>query len=319
MELQPTRFDFMTVVRRNAARSFILIALFALMTPAWADEVVRYMHTDALGSVVVITDQNQAVVQRMEYEPYGQQLASMPREGVGYTGHVQDRDTGLVHMQQRYYDPELGIFLSVDPITPSANFSSNFHRYRYANNNPVSFTDREGLCGSRISGHNSVGCLTNGSSFEINPGTFNERVAMAERYIGAVGDAVQREVRDTPADSAGLFRQVFWRKAAQLALEFGARIVPSEISIEGWQLREINISRVANSKTGVGEDVILRSVVGQHDVHTHPNMPSMGRWFHPFSSNDVSLINQYDLKSYVILPNGQMYFMSRNSHPELIR
>lgn len=29
-------------------------------------------------------------------------------DGLGYTGHESDARTGLVYMQQRYYDPELG-------------------------------------------------------------------------------------------------------------------------------------------------------------------------------------------------------------------
>ena len=36
--------------------------------------------------------------------------------GPGYTGHVNDPDTGLVYMQARYYDPGWGGFLSVDPV-----------------------------------------------------------------------------------------------------------------------------------------------------------------------------------------------------------
>ncbi|WP_342769020.1 RHS repeat-associated core domain-containing protein [Solilutibacter pythonis] len=36
---------------------------------------------------------------------------------VGYAGHVMDSATGLTYMQQRYYDPMLGRFLSVDPVT----------------------------------------------------------------------------------------------------------------------------------------------------------------------------------------------------------
>jgi len=47
-------------------------------------------------------------------------------------------------MQQRYYDPGIGRFLSVDPVTAHASPGANFNRYWYANNNPYRFTDPDG-------------------------------------------------------------------------------------------------------------------------------------------------------------------------------
>jgi hypothetical protein len=45
-------------------------------------------------------------------------------------------------MQQRYYDPMIGRFLSVDPV--AASLGSNFNRYSYASNNPYKFVDPDG-------------------------------------------------------------------------------------------------------------------------------------------------------------------------------
>ena len=47
-------------------------------------------------------------------------------------------------MQQRYYDPQIGRFLSVDPVTANPANGSNFNRYKYAANNPYRFTDPDG-------------------------------------------------------------------------------------------------------------------------------------------------------------------------------
>ena len=47
-------------------------------------------------------------------------------------------------MQQRYYDPAIGGFLSVDPVAVDTNTGANFGRYNYANNNPYRFTDPDG-------------------------------------------------------------------------------------------------------------------------------------------------------------------------------
>ena len=46
-------------------------------------------------------------------------------------------------MQQRYYDPQIGRFLSVDPI------DSSFNRYSYAANNPYGFVDPDGRQSAR--------------------------------------------------------------------------------------------------------------------------------------------------------------------------
>ena len=47
-------------------------------------------------------------------------------------------------MQQRYYDPVAGRFLSVDPVVTNANTGGSFSRYNYANNNPYKYVDRDG-------------------------------------------------------------------------------------------------------------------------------------------------------------------------------
>jgi RHS repeat-associated protein len=57
---------------------------------------------------------------------------------------VNDADTGLVYMQQRYYDPIAGRFLSQDPVTTDAATGSAFNRYAYAQNNPYRYTDPDG-------------------------------------------------------------------------------------------------------------------------------------------------------------------------------
>ena len=49
-------------------------------------------------------------------------------------------------MQQRYYDPRVGRFWSVDPVTVDSA-GGNFNRYWYANNNPYRFKDPDGRFG----------------------------------------------------------------------------------------------------------------------------------------------------------------------------
>ena len=105
--------------------------------------VVQYDHTDALGSPVARTNGAGTLLTRTRYEPYGATAAGTTPT-IGFTGHVNDADTGLVNMQARYYDPLAGRMLSIDPVTTDVNSGSSFNRYAYANNNPYRFVDPDG-------------------------------------------------------------------------------------------------------------------------------------------------------------------------------
>lgn len=104
----------------------------------------RFQHTDALGSPVAETNGSRTVLSRAEYEPYGQVLSGGIADRPGFTGHVADAQTGLDYMQQRYYDPLIGRFLSVDPVMAYSNPVGAFNRYWYGNDNPYKFTDPDG-------------------------------------------------------------------------------------------------------------------------------------------------------------------------------
>ncbi len=71
-------------------------------------------------------------------------MLGSPKAGPGYTGHVNDPDTGFVYMQARYYDPVVGRFLSVDPVVPEAEDVFGFNRYNYAHDNAIANKDPDG-------------------------------------------------------------------------------------------------------------------------------------------------------------------------------
>jgi RHS repeat-associated protein len=113
----------------------------------------RFQHTDALGSPVAVTNEPRTVLERSEYEPYGKLLNRPLADGPGYAGHVADAATGLSYMQQRYYDPRIGVFLSVDPVTANSSTGTNFNRYWYAENNPYKFADPDGRQSARAAAY----------------------------------------------------------------------------------------------------------------------------------------------------------------------
>lgn len=87
----------------------------------------KYQHTDALGSPVAVTNDAASVIERTQYEPFGAAIGKTVN-GIGYTGHLMDAATSLTYMQQRYYDPQIGRFLSVDPVA-ARPIGDNFNRY----------------------------------------------------------------------------------------------------------------------------------------------------------------------------------------------
>lgn len=130
------------VVAKRLFGAWMLLAACLGMGTVQA-QTVEYIHTDALGTSVAVTDANRNVIERSEYEPYGALLNRPISDGPGYTGHVMDAATGLTYMQQRYYDPTLGRFLSSDPVA-AREAGDNFNRYSYAFNNPYLFNDPDG-------------------------------------------------------------------------------------------------------------------------------------------------------------------------------
>lgn len=120
---------------------WLILSLCGAMAHAGA---VAYVYTDAQGTPLAKADANGNIIATFDYAPYGSQALGTPTNGPGYAGHVNDPDTGFTYMQARYYDPEVGRFVSVDPIQPKDKDVFSFNRYTYANNNPYRFTDPNG-------------------------------------------------------------------------------------------------------------------------------------------------------------------------------
>ena len=134
-------------IRQLISRSLCLLGLWlglGLQARAQTD-TVTYVYTDPQGTPLVQADASGNVIAKYDYTPYGNSIASLGAapNGPGYTGHVNDPETGLVYMQARYYQPT-GRFLSPDPVEPSAGNVYGFNRYAYANNNPIINTDPTG-------------------------------------------------------------------------------------------------------------------------------------------------------------------------------
>lgn len=118
----------------------------------------RHMHHDVMGSVVAITDDDGLLHESYSYDVWGKRRAvesaddndypsSVVRSVIhnrGYTGHEVLASVGLVHMNGRIYDQEIGRFLSPDPFIQDIKNTQNFNRYSYVLNDPMNYTDPSG-------------------------------------------------------------------------------------------------------------------------------------------------------------------------------
>lgn len=127
--------------------TLVLALLLLGSTQAATLVFTTYYHNDHLGSPAAATDERNELLWRAHYRPYGERQenpADTPYGSPGYTGHVQDGSSGLVYMQARYYDPQLGRFLAMDPAGPQEEVPGSFNRYAYGLNNPYRYVDPDG-------------------------------------------------------------------------------------------------------------------------------------------------------------------------------
>jgi RHS repeat-associated protein len=110
---------------------------------------LRYTHLDHLGSISVVTDASGNTIGSIKYYPYGSTRASSGSLNTDekFTGQRLD-GTGLYYYGARYYDPNIGRFISPDSIVPNPANPQSLNRYSYCLNNPLRYNDPSGHQGA---------------------------------------------------------------------------------------------------------------------------------------------------------------------------
>ncbi|MFH0949026.1 MAG: RHS repeat-associated core domain-containing protein [Candidatus Aenigmatarchaeota archaeon] len=104
---------------------------------------LTYSHSDYLGSARLATSESAEQIMKYDNAPFGSTVTetgySSALSSYKFTGKEQDV-SGLYYYGARYYNPDIGRFVSVDPVYNPAESP-----YAYAANNPVKFVDPSGL------------------------------------------------------------------------------------------------------------------------------------------------------------------------------
>ncbi|MGN0029212.1 MAG: RHS repeat domain-containing protein [Marinilabiliaceae bacterium] len=107
---------------------------------------IHYAATDHLGSLLALFKADSAQTYSASYDAWGQRALSSDSISLrrGYCLHEHWPEFGLIDMNGRFYDPQLGRFLSPDPYVQDLSNPQNLNRYSYCLNNPLKYTDPTG-------------------------------------------------------------------------------------------------------------------------------------------------------------------------------
>jgi len=106
-----------------------------------------FYHSDHLGSSSFITDAAGDAIQHLQYLPFGESFVDERHSSPYYTpykfsGKEKDDETGFSYFGARYYDGDLSVWLSVDPMSDKY---PSLSCYMYCGGNPVVLVDPDGM------------------------------------------------------------------------------------------------------------------------------------------------------------------------------
>ncbi|WP_156759683.1 RHS repeat-associated core domain-containing protein [Microbacterium karelineae] len=179
-----------------------------------AVSATRY-YSFAGNTVAVRTDRGLGGVTSLATDHHGSPVASIPATGnpsvtpVGrwysgpfggtrgdeaipgdhrFLGAVRDA-SGLTMLGARFYDEQVGAFISVDPLLDMAN-PAQWNAYAYANSSPVTFSDPSGLMVKMTRADGGGGGSSRAASSSASMGTYGSTNAPVKSFWGGLAAGV---------------------------------------------------------------------------------------------------------------------------------
>jgi RHS repeat-associated protein len=156
-----------------------------------------FIHTNHLGAPIAVTDAARTVIWVATYTPFGRATVDEDpdRDGRPFTfnlrlpGQYEDAETGLHYNHHRYYDPDMGRYLSPDPL----GLAAGPNPYVYGGNDPVNHIDPTGLLLFAFDG-------TGNNDPPLGKRDISNVVKFRDAYLGDPGELGVRSVDGVQSD-----------------------------------------------------------------------------------------------------------------------
>lgn len=115
--------------------------------PGYPEEGTLFFITNHIQSTCITTDSKGSLSSRITYTPYGDIFDQSGNDNFSakFTGNDLDEASGLYYFGARYYDPDIGRFITADTdLASDMTEPGAFNRYAYAMGNPVRYIDPTG-------------------------------------------------------------------------------------------------------------------------------------------------------------------------------
>lgn len=203
-----------------------------------------------------------------------------------YRSYVYDYETGFYYLQSRYYDPEVGRFISADTYVSTGQGFVGNNMFAYCLNDPVNKIDYNG---------NKPGDLFN---------TMDEAARDAAIYLGALSfkngweyitviysvNAIETSYKSVTRTYRFLWWS--WTKTTTKAIQ---------TRVKKYTYKAVKTNKDSDS-VNIPRAPLFRKRLAT--VHTHPMGSGIG--ITEFSDEDKETANRLGLVDYVYGPNGEM-------------
>lgn len=175
-------------------------------SPAIAIEIKKEIYIplyDLQGNIACLLDHNQrSVIESYRYSVYGDEeifndrKRSISNSLIGnpwrFKGKRIDKEVGLIYFGYRYYDPQIGRWITPDPI----GSIDSLNLYTFVHNNPVKYIDYFGLNSQldpncACTDHDHPGWLNRRSGCVCICGRYEKNAAVVTNYQSITGSSIQ--------------------------------------------------------------------------------------------------------------------------------
>ncbi|MEQ4259043.1 RHS repeat-associated core domain-containing protein [Pseudomonas syringae] len=158
---------------------------------------VYYFHTDQIGTPLEMTDAEGQIVWQAKYRAWGaveKLVVNEVEQNLRFQGQYFDVETGLHYNTFRYYDPEIGRFITQDPI----GLLGGFNLYYYAPNTQM-WLDPQGLT-VRYKINDGLTPIQGGRNTAIDRAWVQEKALLNQKLEGtrAWSDTEKNLIKETP-------------------------------------------------------------------------------------------------------------------------